>query len=349
MTATTVRGIDPAVADRKIAVWLLVVAALVFAMVLVGGATRLTESGLSIVDWRPVTGTLPPLSDQAWAAEFSKYQQSPQYQKVNRGMTVDEFKTIFWWEYGHRLMGRIIGFAFLVPLLFFMVRGYVRPELRGRLFGLFVLGGLQGALGWFMVASGLVDRPSVSHYRLAAHFSLALIIYAALIWVALGLLNHGRSVADKATRGMTHALTTLVGIQIVLGAFVAGLDAGYGYNTWPLMDGRFVPTGLGILEPWWINFFENHTTVQFEHRMVAYAITGVAVLLWWRLRQHPDRAMRHAGAGILAFVLLQMLLGILTLIHVVPVSLGVAHQGGALLIVTILTIFLHRIRTSSKV
>lgn len=341
-------GVSARTADRAIATWLFCVAALVFLMVLVGGATRLTESGLSMVKWEPIIGAVPPLSDAAWAKEFSDYQQSPQYQKVNRGMALEEFKAIYWWEWGHRLLGRLIGVAFFVPFVYFLARGYVRRALRPRLLGLFVLGGLQGALGWFMVKSGLVDVPAVSHYRLAAHLSLAIIIYAALLWVALGLTKSAAPAGRpfwRAQNGVAQLyllLVAAVAVQIMFGAFVAGLDAGLAYNTWPLMDGRFVPTGLWQLSPHWINIFENHITVQFIHRMLAYTVALLALYLWWRIGKRAGRAVREASHYMLMAVGLQIALGIATLLAVVPVWLGVAHQAGALLLVTSLVLLAHR-------
>ncbi len=336
--------VDRAVADRRIAIWLLIVCGMIFAMVVVGGITRLTESGLSMVTWHPVSGVVPPLSKADWQAEFDAYKQYPEYQKVNRGMTLDEFKGIFWWEYSHRLLGRTIGLAFLLPLIFFWVRGYVRPELRPKLIGLFVLGGLQGLMGWYMVMSGLVSRPDVSHYRLTAHLSLAIIIYSAILWVALGLLRPDKGVpALKASQPSLWrfylVLAALVALQIVLGGFVAGLNAGFIYNTWPLMEGGIAPKGLMFMHPWWINFLDNIATVQFDHRMVAYTVAAVTVWLWSRLKETEVSGAAHL---VLAAVAVQITLGILTLIYVVPVPLGAAHQAGAMVVVTALVYLGHR-------
>ncbi|MDA5194109.1 COX15/CtaA family protein [Govanella unica] len=341
-------GVSSHTADRAIAKWLFFVAALVFLMVLVGGATRLTESGLSMVRWEPLVGTVPPLTDTAWAQEFSDYQQSPQYQKVNKGMSLGEFKAIYWWEWGHRLLGRLIGFAFLLPLVYFMAKGYVRRALRPRLFGLFVLGGLQGALGWFMVKSGLVDVPEVSHFRLAAHLSVAILIYAALLWVGFGLLKTAAPAGRpfwRAENGVAQIyllLLTVVILQIVYGGFVAGLQAGLSYNTWPLMDGRLVPHGMWSQTPLLSNLFENHTTVQFIHRMLAYLVAILSVYLWWQISERGGRAVREASHFLLVTVALQIVLGISTLLMVVPVWLGVAHQAGALLLVTSMVFLGHR-------
>jgi cytochrome c oxidase assembly protein subunit 15 len=253
-------------------------------MVLVGGATRLTESGLSITEWQPVTGALPPLSEGQWQAEFQKYQAIPQYRELNRGMSLAEFKTIFWWEWAHRFLGRLIGAAFLLPFLWFRWRGWIASELRPRLWFISALGALQGAVGWWMVASGLADRVEVSQYRLATHLVLACAIYVALVWTAQRL-GEGPSIfppAPAAWQGRGAArlrvsaagLLGLVLVQIYLGALVAGLRAGYVYNTWPLIDGAFVPEAsrLFVGTPLWRNFFENTLTVQFDHRVLAYAI-----------------------------------------------------------------------------
>lgn len=342
------RGVSTHTADRAIAKWLFYVAALVFLMVLVGGATRLTESGLSMVRWEPLVGAVPPLTDAAWAREFADYQQSPQYQKVNKGMSLSQFQTIYWWEWGHRQLGRLIGLAFLVPFIYFLAKGYVRRALRPRLFGLFLLGGAQGALGWFMVQSGLVDIPEVSHYRLAAHLSLAIIIYAALLWVAFGLMKTGAPPgrpfwrSENSVAQLYLLLVAVVAVQIVYGGFVAGLNAGLSYNTWPLMDGRFVPTGLWLQSPGWVNFFENHVTVQFIHRMLAYLVAVLAIYLWFRIGRRGGRAVRDASHYVLVTVGLQITLGIVTLVTVVPITLGVAHQAGALLLVTSLVFLGHR-------
>ncbi|HEY8351673.1 MAG TPA: COX15/CtaA family protein [Sphingomonadales bacterium] len=328
--------------DRAIAFWLLGVAALVFIMVLVGGATRLTESGLSMVEWEPVTGAIPPLNDAEWAAEFARYQQSPQYQKVNYGMTLAEFKTIYWWEYGHRLLGRLIGLAFFLPLLYFWFTGAVKPELRRHLLALLGLGAFQGLMGWLMVKSGLVDRPSVSHYRLAAHLAIAFIIYGYMVWLAFGLVapRTGARVRDPLYRW----LTIVVALQVIWGAFVAGLRAGLNFNTWPLMEGGLWPESLLELSPAWVNFFENPGAVQFVHRMLAYVVALLAALLWWRLRRHENPSVRAAAHVMMIVVALQLVLGIATLLHAVPIGLGVAHQGGALVVITALLLLAHERR-----
>src|SRR5580692_3529296 len=280
MTASDFTGVQADVHRRAIRLWLYAVAALVLAMVLVGGATRLTESGLSITEWQPVIGALPPLSDAQWQAEFEKYQAIPQYHALNQGMSLDAFKSIYWWEWTHRLIGRVIGFIFLLPLLWFLWRGWIGPGLRGRLWFIFGLGALQGAVGWWMVASGLVHRVEVSQYRLATHLVLACAIYVAIIWTAQRLGARPTMPVPPRIRSSAMALLLLVLLQIYLGALVAGLRAGYVYNTWPLIDGSLIPDSarLFLNTPAWRNFFENTLTVQFDHRMVAYTIFICALL-----------------------------------------------------------------------
>jgi cytochrome c oxidase assembly protein subunit 15 len=323
---------------RIVGVWLFAVAAMVFVMVVIGGLTRLTESGLSMVEWRPVTGWLPPLSEEGWQETFQAYRATPEYQKVNAGMSLDEFKGIFWLEYVHRLWGRLIGLAFAVPLAFFLVRGWLDRRLAPRLVLLFVLGGLQGALGWFMVASGLIDRPDVSQYRLVAHFGAALLIYVALLWVALGLVvrtppwNPSRRLA----RGVL-ALGALVVVTMLSGGFVAGTDAGYAYNSFPLMDGQLVPDGLLSMSPAYLNFFENITTVQFTHRVLAMATLAAVIVFWLsaRSRPMPPRA-RLAVHGVLLAALTQVALGISTLVLVMPIALAALHQAVGVILLTMI-------------
>jgi cytochrome c oxidase assembly protein subunit 15 len=335
---------------RAIRLWLYAVAALVLVMVLVGGATRLTESGLSITEWRPVTGALPPLSEGQWQAEFQKYQAIPQYRELNRGMSLAEFKTIFWWEWTHRLLGRLIGIAFLLPFLWFLWRRWIPGELRPRLWFIFGLGALQGAVGWWMVASGLADRVEVSQYRLATHLVLACAIYAALVWTGQGLreepsvLRHERAAwrGRGATRLRASAagLLALVLLQIYLGALVAGLRAGYVYNTWPLIDGAFVPEAsrLFVQTPLWRNVFENTLTVQFDHRMLAYALWLCALAhvfdAWRSARGRPALA---GAVALLAALTLQAALGIWTVLAAVPLSIALLHQAAAMLVLTVAT------------
>ncbi len=317
---------------RPVRIWLGVMACLVVLMVLVGGATRLTDSGLSITEWKPVTGIVPPLSAGDWEAEFEKYRQIPEYAEINSGMSLSEFKFIYWWEWGHRFLGRFVGLAFLIPFLGLLVSGHIRKPLIPRLLLLFVLGGLQGVVGWWMVKSGLSGRTDVSQYRLAVHLSLACIILAALIWTIFSLSDRAGEPRSKPVRAGAWLVLGLVFVQIGLGAVVAGLDAGLTYNTWPLMDGDFIPKGLWSLEPVWLNMTENIATVQFDHRIVAYLLCAVVLVHAWQL----SAAGSGGRALLLGFVvLLQVLVGIATLIHVVPISLGLIHQFTALVVLAI--------------
>ncbi|MDR3500375.1 MAG: COX15/CtaA family protein [Parvibaculum sp.] len=329
---------------RQIAIWLFGVCGLVFAMVIVGGLTRLTESGLSITEWKPVMGALPPLSDAAWQDAFQKYQQIPQYEIVNKGMTLADFKSIFWWEWSHRLLGRLIGFAFALPFLWFLATRKIERRLAPQLAVMFVLGGAQGALGWWMVKSGLSDRVDVSQYRLVAHLGLATAIYAYMLWVALGLWGERKVLAVSAgLRRSALALVPLVFAQMMLGGFVAGLKAGYIYNTWPLINGAFVPEGLFAHEPWWRNFFESALTAQFDHRMLAYAVAVLALSHWIAARLSGSAQAAQSATWLAVAVLVQVLLGIWALIEVVPVSLGAAHQAGAMVVFTLAIVHARRL------
>jgi cytochrome c oxidase assembly protein subunit 15 len=328
----------------RIRAWLLVVAALVFVMVSIGGATRLTGSGLSITEWQPIVGTLPPLSQADWVEAFAKYRQIPQYEHVNRGMDLEAFKVIFWWEWAHRFLGRLIGAAFLLPFIYFLAAGRISRGLAAKLAGIFALGALQGAVGWYMVRSGLADRIDVSQYRLALHLGLAILIFGALVWVVLSL--DGRRLQARTTYAVAAGgIVLLVFVQVLLGALVAGLKAGAGYNTWPLMDGRLVPSGLGAMQPWYLNLFENAMTVQFNHRVVAYAL--VLATLWhaWDAMRRSDGARSKGSAVVLAFaVLAQATLGVWTLLAQVPLALGLAHQAGAAAVFGIAVWHLHVVR-----
>ena len=327
---------------RAIRLWLYAVAALVLAMVLVGGATRLTESGLSITQWQPVLGTLPPLNAAQWQAEFEKYQAIPQYRELNPGMSLDAFRTIYWWEWTHRLIGRAIGAAFLLPFLWFLWRGAIGPGLRARLWVIFGLGALQGAVGWWMVASGLADRVEVSQYRLATHLVLACVIYVALLGTAQRLEEQPSMAASIRVRAVAFGLLTLILAQIYLGALVAGLRAGYVYNTWPSIDGAFVPDASRLFfdVPIWRNFFENTLTVQFDHRMLAYVIWLVALIHAVDVAGSMKKGSAVAGAVVLAAaVTLQGVLGIFTLVMVVPIALALMHQAMAMLVLTVATAY----------
>lgn len=337
-----------ATSRRSIALWLFVVAAMIAAMVVLGGLTRLTGSGLSITEWKPIHGALPPLSDAEWQEEFDAYKAIPQYQQINKGMTVDAFKSIFWWEWAHRNLGRLIGVAFLIPLLAFLVLGRVERALLPRLIALFILGGLQGALGWFMVMSGLKDRVDVSQYRLVAHLGLALVIYAAILWTALPLWR-GEWPAANARHPLYRwslAVLGLIFAQILLGGFVAGLDAGLTYNTWPLMDGKVIPDGLF---PAWLSPFEDVTTVQFNHRIMAYVVTAAVIALWFLARRAKVKGVAATTSHLLlATLVVQVLLGIWTLVEVVPVTLGALHQAGAVALLTAALLHAFALRTPDR-
>ncbi len=335
--------------QRIITLWLLAVAGLVVATLMVGGATRLTESGLSIVEWRPVTGTLPPLSQEAWQAEFEKYKTIPQYRELNRGMSLEQFKTIYWWEWTHRMLGRLVGAVFLLPFLYFLWRGWIPKELRTPLWIIFGLGAVQGAVGWWMVSSGLTERTSVSQYRLAFHLTLACVIYAAIIRTLQRLWKLDSTLAMSRQRLTAIVLVALILIQIYLGALVAGLDAGLTFNTWPLIDGAFIPAAdrLWFEAPWWRNLFENTLTVQFNHRMMAYVLAAVVLVHAMDVVFKLDHHDAMAGAlTLVALVGLQCAIGILTLINQVPIGLALAHQAMAVLLLTIAV--LHAGRLAAK-
>jgi len=335
---------------RAVAWWLLACCALVFAMIVVGGVTRLTHSGLSITEWQPIVGALPPMSDGDWAAAFAKYRATPEYELVNRGMTLPEFKGIFWWEYAHRLLGRLIGVAFLLPFLWFVARRAIPKGYGGKLAGIFVLGGLQGALGWYMVQSGLVDDPQVSPFRLTAHLVLAFVIFGAMLWVAMSLLaalpNPRAGAHARGVRRAALATAGLVLLMVASGGLVAGIRAGFAYNTFPLMNGSVIPPEIFMLAPWWKNFFYNMATVQFDHRLVALALAVAVPALWWQVRRNPevtDRA-RIGAHLLLAMLALQIALGITTLLLVVPLPLAAAHQAGAVVLFALALNLAHALR-----
>jgi len=304
--------------------WLFAVAFLILCMVIVGGATRLTDSGLSITEWQPLLGAIPPLSESDWQTAFEKYRLIPEYSAINQGMTLAEFKFIYWWEWSHRFLGRFIGLVFFLPFIFFVATGRLARNLWPWLAAIFVLGGLQGALGWYMVASGLADRVDVSAYRLSAHLSFAALIFGATLWLALGLTarRHAPTIAN-AIAGLV--IVVLVLLQIAAGGFVAGLDAGQGYNTWPLIDGKLVPDGLLAMQPFWRNIFENAMTVQFNHRLLAYVIAVFVAGYAYVMRTRESVLL-------LAAVIAQIVFGIWTLLWQVPLWLGLVHQGGAFVV-----------------
>lgn len=324
--------------DRQVARWLIFCAVVIFGMIVLGGVTRLTNSGLSIVEWKPLMGTIPPLTEHDWQEVFDKYKQFPEYQKINHGMGMHEFKTIFMYEYLHRLLGRLIGVLFALPMLYFAVRGRLRPGLTPKLVVLFFMGGLQGLLGWYMVKSGLVDNPRVSQYRLTSHLGVAVLIYAYMLWLAFDLL-----LARDSTPGSTHkpyarwslVLVALVFLMILSGGLVAGTDAGFAYPTWPLMGDAFIPRGLYATSPVWLAMFEDITTIQFNHRMFAYVLFVVLNVSAFMIYRSTTQGYGKLAAILLVLALcMQVLLGIATLLLHVPVALGAAHQGGAVLLLT---------------
>lgn len=322
---------------RPVSIWLAICCLMVYCMIMIGGITRLTQSGLSMVSWEPIMGAIPPLSEADWQQAFSDYQQFPEYQAVNRGMTLGEFKGIFWWEYIHRLLGRLIGVVFFIPMVFFAFTGRLKQSLLPACVGLFVLGGLQGLMGWYMVKSGLVNDPHVSQYRLVAHLSLAVLIYGLMVWL-LASQNKTPTTLPGQYRGkgcgLSRLVIVLVGLMIVSGGFMAGTHAGHIFNTFPKMGDNWIPGQLMALSPWWRNFFENTVTIQFQHRIQA-AIT-LACIAWFYLSMQsvPKSTTRTGLNWLMGLALLQISLGITTLVLKVPVQVAAMHQGGAILLLT---------------
>ncbi|MDA9401684.1 COX15/CtaA family protein [Bradyrhizobium sp. CCBAU 45389] len=335
----------PSEPHRAVRWWLISVAALIALMVLVGGATRLTESGLSIVEWKPVTGSVPPLSETQWTEAFEAYKKIPQYRELNVGMSLSEFKEIFWWEWSHRLLGRFIGVAYLLPFLFFLWRGGLSGELKRRLWLLFALGGLQGAVGWWMVASGLTERVEVSQYRLATHLVLALLIFAGIVWTVRRLKARPQIAAPARLRFTSALLLVVTFVQIYFGALVAGLRAGRAYNTWPQIDGAFIPSAerLWFETPWWRNMFDNVLTVQFEHRMTAYLLFVLAALHAFDAVRSRAGAAAGGALWLFAAVSVQAVLGILTLLNQVPIDLALSHQAMAIVVLTLAVMQVERL------
>lgn len=332
--------------DQWIARWLIVCAVVIFGMILLGGVTRLTDSGLSMVEWQPIMGTIPPLNQSDWEIAFEKYKQFPEFQKINYDMDLAGFKVIFMYEYLHRVLGRLIGLLYFLPLVYFLVRGMVRRPLLPHLMVLFVLGGCQGLLGWYMVKSGLVDRPDVSQYRLTAHLGLAVLVYAYMIWLILVLRTPGRFIPPLASKWPL-ALVAAVYVMILSGGFVAGTDAGYSYPTWPLMGDSFVPPTL--YADGWLSAFEQVTTIQFNHRMLAYALVTVVLAVGvMSYRLSSDGRVRVAAIGLMLAVLAQVLLGISTLLTQVAIPVAAAHQGGAVIVLTAALVFAHASLTSRE-
>ncbi len=334
-TADNVRGERERLLANRTLVrgWLYVVLLMLFALVLVGGATRLTDSGLSITQWKPIHGVIPPLSEAEWQEELELYRQIPQYQQINKGMSLEEFKYIFWWEWAHRLLARGVGFVFALPLAFFWATRRIERGLAPKLVGLLLLGGLQGFVGWWMVASGLVERTDVSQYRLAMHLTLACIIFAAIMVVARGLAPHSEPPADRGTQRFAGWLVVATLFQVFLGGLVAGTNAGLTYNTWPLMDGAIIPSDLFVMSPAWVNFFENVKTVQFTHRLGAYAVFVLA--LWHMIavrRRLPGTTHARRALVLFHLVLLQAAIGVVTLLMHMPLHWALLHQGFALIV-----------------
>lgn len=320
---------------RQVGLWLAICAATILGMILLGGVTRLTNSGLSMVEWRPLLGIIPPLNHEQWLAVFAKYKNSPEYQIVNAGMSLDEFKYIFMYEYLHRVLGRIIGILFFVPYLYFLIKGRIPVGYRGKLALLFILGGCQGLLGWFMVKSGLVDDPRVSHYRLTAHLGLAVLIFGFMLWLTCSLLDRppatdhtaGQSAISRTVARVAALFAGLLYLMILSGGLVAGSRAGYAWSTWPLMGDSFIPPGLYATTPLWLAAFEDITTIQFNHRMFAYLLAllgaGLVAAVW---RHSQDLLARRATLLLGALLTAQIVLGIYTIVHHVPIASAAAHQ-----------------------
>ena len=340
---------------RAIRIWFWAIAGTTLCVLIVGGITRLTHSGLSIVDWDPIIGVIPPINEAQWEDAFRRYQQFPEYQKLRQGMTLHEFKFIFFWEYLHRLLARAIGLVFLLPFAFFIIRRWLNKPLAWRALLLFGLGAMQGVMGWLMVASGLVDRPSVSHYRLAAHLSLAFIIFGYAVWLARELSFEGTAAAvDERSRRIlrngVRVIGVLLALQIIWGAFVAGLKAGFFANTFPLMGGRWIPAGWLSMQPALRNFFENGATVQWMHRVLGTVLALAVIGVFVRTRRNDlDHGSRSFAAAMLALIIVQYLLGVLTLIKAVPVALGVTHQATAMVVFGIWVMWLHHTRQLRRV
>ena len=341
--------------QRIIAIWLFISAATIFAMVILGGVTRLTDSGLSMVEWAPIMGALPPMGHDEWNKAFQLYQQFPEYKIHNHSMNLSDFKSIFWFEYSHRLLGRVIGMIFFFTMVFFFIKGWVAPLLKIKLIVMFILGGLQGLLGWYMVKSGLVNNPDVSQYRLVAHLGLALFVYAYILWIGLGLFFQGNQ-ADQTVnfqeKSSIHSLKPytlwlifFAFITLLSGGFVAGLKAGHVYNTFPLMNGQLIPDGLLSMTPVWLNMFENIMTVQFNHRVLTTTLALIVLIFYVvALRKNPSARLKRGLHLMMTMVIIQVTLGISTLLLHVPIPLAASHQAGALLLFTLILFVTHQIR-----
>lgn len=337
--------------QRNISLWLLLICLVIFCMISLGGITRLTGSGLSMVEWAPITGILPPLNNTQWLAVFELYQASPEFEKVNHGLNLSGFKSIFWFEYFHRILGRLIGLLFFIPMVYFLIRYPVPAHLRWQLLGLFLLGGAQGLMGWYMVKSGLINDPHVSQYRLVAHLSLALILYIAIFWLGSGFfIRHfsQRYLTPKSVSRASLVLFGLICMTILAGGFVAGTKAGFAFNTFPLMAGKLIPEAYAALSPWWKNLFENIAAVQFNHRLLASLslLIGVGVS-WLVFRSALNPALKRSYAILLVMLVTQYTLGVVTLLNFVPLALGAAHQALAILVMTS-SLFVLRVLTHLK-
>jgi cytochrome c oxidase assembly protein subunit 15 len=338
--------------NRSIILWLLLGCFLIYAMVVIGGITRLTHSGLSMVEWNMIIGSLPPMSDEAWQVPFMKYQQTPEYQLINNQFSLEEFKSIFWWEYIHRFLGRIIGVVFIIPFIYFLLKKKFDRALLRKMYVLLALGAFQGILGWFMVKSGLQKEPNVSHYRLAAHLISAFTVFGFTFWYALDLIYpnaiNNDSVITKKVRRLSRIMFGLIILQILYGAFVAGLKAGLFYNTFPRMGTSFVPDTVFSFDSFWQNMLENAAGVQFVHRYLAYLVIIVVVYVWESARKiNLSTLQRKASNWLVSIVFLQFLLGIITILYAVPVVMGVLHQTGAFFLFATSLFFMHSLRRNA--
>ena len=331
------------VENRNIVIWLSFVCVVIYLMIVVGGVTRLTQSGLSMVDWKPIMGVVPPLTPTDWEEAFEAYKQYPEFQKINQDMSLEEFKGIYYWEYGHRLLGRVIGLVYFIPFIFFLSLGRIEKKWMARLWLALILGGLQGLMGWYMVKSGLVDLPHVSHYRLAAHLLLAIFILTFLVWLIMDVLRIKRIEVSNGIRRLSVGLLILLGFQLMMGAFTAGLDAGRGFNTYPLMHGQWLADAALMIEPSWRNIIENGVMIQFIHRWLgALLVLGVMGLAYMSARS----GMMLPAAFLITVTLTQFGLGVATLMLRVPVALGSLHQAVACLMVLSLVHFVYVTRPS---
>jgi cytochrome c oxidase assembly protein subunit 15 len=334
-------------ASRIVVVWLSVVCTTIFAMIVVGGITRLTESGLSMVDWRPIMGAMPPITDEEWNATFEAYKQFPQYREVNVGMDLEGFKEIFYWEYVHRLLGRLIGVIFFIPFVVLWWRGYIAERQRPWLIVALVLGGLQGLLGWYMVQSGLIDMPRVSHYRLAAHLLLAMFIFGYLFWIILDIREVERTEVTVAFRSLLLFLSACIFVQLLYGAFTAGSRAGYGYNTFPLMNESWIAEAVFYMEPWWMNLFESTATIQFIHRWLGALVVVLSLGTWWAARRWGPR-VKWSAAALAATLMIQFGIGVVTLVEVVEIRVASLHQAWACAVLLALVYLLYVSRNSNR-